>query len=270
MGLELPELPPPPDETDEQPPRKTQKKRRNANRTGRISHNSNATIINIEVPNPGLEGVPVDQLEIVETFSYQKIVRTESPFTIVNATFNTYRKKDCLEEFPPANVPEIFADSIFDVSAVAGFACDKYQFHIPSYRQHQILGNAGIFVDRGNLTRILHQAGALQKPIHKALGLSVLESAVLTADETPTPAGRKKGKMDKGYFWVFLGDKREVYYLFSPSRAQLVLDDYLKTFQGTLLCDGYIVYETFTKSKEGIILVQCWSHTRREFLKAEN
>jgi transposase len=75
--------------------------------------------------------------------------------------------------------------------------------------------------------------------------------------------------MGKGYFWVFFGDKREVYFSFSPSRARKVLDDELSGFKGKLLCDGYAAYESFVAITSGNTLCQCWSHTRREFLKAE-
>jgi hypothetical protein len=92
---------------------------------------------------------------------------------------------------------------------------------------------------------------------------------LLTVGETPTPVGRSKGKTGRGYFWVFFGDKGEVYFHFSPSRARKVLDDELSEFSGKLLCDGYAAYESYVGLTEGAILCQCWSHTRREFLKAE-
>jgi transposase IS66 family protein len=82
-------------------------------------------------------------------------------------------------------------------------------------------------------------------------------------------AGRKEGKMGKGYFWVFFGDKNEVHYLFSPSREGRVLKDALSMFQGTLVSDGYAAYESFATANPGVLLVQCWTHTRREFLNAE-
>ncbi len=70
-------------------------------------------------------------------------------------------------------------------------------------------------------------------------------------------------------FWAFFGDQKEIFYLFSPSRARAVLDDTLTSFQGHLVCDGYSAYESFVNETEGTELVQCWSHTRREFIKAE-
>ena len=271
MALEIPESPPSPKTTVKEYERERRKNPTDVSKAGRIKHGPNATIIDVDVKNPEVEVIPEDQLELVETKTTQKVVRVSSPFMIVNVHSKIYRRKDDFEEIVPPEVPEVFENSIYDVSFLAGLAVDKYQFHLPLYRQHQTIKNADIFLDRGHLTRVLHRMAELLEPIYETLSSSVLSSKILTADETPTPAGRnkKKGKMDKGYFWAFFGDQKEIYYLFSPSRARAVLDDALASFQGHLVCDGYSAYESFVNETEGTELVQCWSHTRREFIKAE-
>mgnify|MGYP000681026972 FL=1 len=271
MALEIPESPPSPKTTVKEHERERRKNPTDVTKTGRIKHGPNATIIDVDVKNPEVEDIPEDQLELVETKTTQKVVRVSSPFMIVNVHSKTYRRKDDFEDIVPPEVPEVFENSIYDVSFLAGLPVDKYQFHLPIYRQHQTIKNSDIFVDRGHLIRVLHRVAELLEPIYEALFSSVLSSKILTADETPTPAGRnkKKGKMDKGYFWAFFGDQKEIYYLFSPSRSRAVLDDTLASFQGHLVCDGYSAYESFVNETEGTELVQCWSHTRREFIKAE-
>lgn len=271
MALELPDSPPPPKTTVKEYERKRRKNPTDASKAGRIKHGPNAMIVDVDVKNPEVENIPEDQLELVETKTTQKVVRVSSPFMIVNVHSKTYRRKDDFEEIVPPEIPEVFEDSIYDVSFLAGLAVDKYQFHLPLYRQHQTIKNSDIFLDRGHLTRVLHRTAELLEPIYESLSSSVLNSKILTADETPTPAGRnkKKGKMDKGYFWAFFGDQKEIFYLFNPSRARTVLDDTLTSFQGHLVCDGYSAYESFVNETEGTELVQCWSHTRREFIKAE-
>ena len=271
MALEIPESPPSPKTTVKEHERERRKNPTDVSKTGRIKHGPNATIIDVDVKNPEVEDIPEDQLELVETKTTQKVVRVSSPFMIVNVHSKTYRRKDDFEEIVPPEVLEVFENSIYDVSFLAGLPVDKYQFHLPIYRQHQTIKNSDIFLDRGHLIRVLHRVAELLEPIYEALFSSVLSSKILTADETPTPAGRnkKKGKMDKGYFWAFFGDQKEIYYLFSPSRSRAVLDDALASFQGHLVCDGYSAYESFVNETEGTELVQCWSHTRREFIKAE-
>jgi len=76
--------------------------------------------------------------------------------------------------------------------------------------------------------------------------------------------------MSTGYLWPILGDQQEVAFPFFPSRAHACVSKILKDFQGNLLSDGYGAYEKFTSMTQGVRLVQCWSHSRREFVKAES
>lgn len=273
MALQLEPSSQPPSADDDESVKgsegKRRKKKTNVAKTGRIKHDPNATILDFDAPNPSIEGIPAEELEVVETKTTQKVVRVRSPYFILRVHHKTYRRKGCLEELPPAELPEVLPDTIYDVSFIAGLAVDKYQFHLPTYRQHQAIENSGLYIDRGQLTRILHRTAELLEPVYEKLMTSVLNSRILAVDETPTPAGRKQGKMAKGYFWVFFGDQNEVHYLFSPSREGVVLKNALSMFQGILVSDGYAAYESFAKAKPGVFLVQCWGHTRREFLNAE-
>jgi hypothetical protein len=65
------------------------------------------------------------------------------------------------------------------------------------------------------------------------------------------------------------GDQDELAFPFAASRAQAVVREALGTFCGVLLTDGYIVYERFALKVQSLGHAQCWSHTRRQFEKAE-
>jgi transposase len=89
-------------------------------------------------------------------------------------------------------------------------------------------------------------------------------------DETPLKAGRReKGKLHRGYLWPIYGDQDEVAFPFSASRAQAVVRAALGNFCGVLLTDGYRVYERFAQQTTAILPAQGWSHTRRQFEKAQ-
>ena len=92
---------------------------------------------------------------------------------------------------------------------------------------------------------------------------------MLAVDESPTPAGQKKGKMGTGYYWAMYGDQDEIAFLYSPTRAGKVLDEVLRGFEGVLLSDGYIAYESFVKKNPRVTAAQCWVHTRRYFIESE-
>jgi len=52
----------------------------------------------------------------------------------------------------------------------------------------------------------------------------------------------------------------------SLSRARSVLESFTKGYTGTIVCDGYSVYDKL----EGITFANCWAHVRRYWLKADS
>ena len=120
MALKLPESPPPSKTTVKEHERERRENPTDISKTGRIKHGPNATIIDVDVKNPEVEDIPEDQLELVETKTTQKVVRVSSPFMIINVHSKTYRRKDDFEEIVPPEIPEVFENSIYDVSFLAG------------------------------------------------------------------------------------------------------------------------------------------------------
>jgi transposase len=180
------------------------------------------------------------------------------------------RKSDGVLSCPPAP-PSVLGKSVADVSLLACMAIDKFTYHLPLYRQHQRLAAAGVHLARSTLTSLIHRSGDLLEPIVDAQLRSVLEGGVVAMDETPIRAGLKsKGKMKTGYFWPIFGERSEVVFPFSESRSGEILREVLDGYQGVLLSDGYTAYERYVAQTQRIVHAQCWSHTRRQFLKAED
>lgn len=164
----------------------------------------------------------------------------------------------------------LFDRSLADVSFVAGLIIDKCQWHLPLHRQHQRLEAAGIHLSRMTLSQLVRRAADLLQPIAAAQLEHVLASRVLALDETTMKAGRAgPGKMKRGYYWVAYGQDDEAVFTFSPSRGGRVVEALLGDFRGTLLTDGYEVYDAFAGSRAGITHAQCWAHTRRKFEEAK-
>ena len=90
-------------------------------------------------------------------------------------------------------------------------------------------------------------------------------------DGTPIKAGRDhdKGRMKTGWYWPLYGKDDEVVFTFSSSRARKHLDTLLAGFSGTLLSDDAAAYASFARERPQIVHAQCWSHTRRMFVKAQ-
>jgi transposase len=113
-----------------------------------------------------------------------------------------------------------------DVCFIAAMVIDKIAYHLPLYRQHQRLIDAGFKVSRQWLTQLLQQAAELLTPIYEAQFDSVRLSRIKSMDETPIRAGLAgPGKMKTGYFWPVYGEHDEICFAFHPShRLQQQMD----------------------------------------------
>jgi len=267
--LEVPEEPPAKKTTVRQYERNNRSKPTNlVDEDSQLRFDDNVPVEIVEVEDPRFKGVPESEIVVVdERVTYRLAQR--SPYVVLKIVQKVAKLKGEEAVSCPPIPAAVFPGSSADVSFLASMVTDKYCCHLPVYRQHQRLESGGVFIERSTMTRLVHRTGELLEPIYNALTSSVLSSFVLGIDETPTPAGTKNKKIRKGYYWVFYGDREEVFFLFSPSRGQAVIDKVLEGFQGKLLTDGYVVYDNFCKKNEGVVLCNCWSHTRREFLKAE-
>lgn len=224
----------------------------------------------IEVPNPLTRGLAAADYEQIGERVVWRLAQERGPYVVLKYVQKVVKLKNDGQISSPPVPSAVLERTSVDVSFLAGLVQDKFQFHLPLYRQHQRLEQAGVYMDRGTLTRLTHRVGELLEPIYHAVLSSVLQSKVLTMDESPTKAGRGDGKMKTGYFWAFHGDQDEVAFLFSPTRSRKAVDGVLKGFEGKLMSDGYSVYELLTGNSEGrIVPIQCWAHTRRQFIEAE-
>lgn len=239
-----------------------------------LRFNGQAPVIDIAVTPPEIEGLSEDDYEVVSERVHCRLATLEFKYVVIRYH---HIKVKIRETGAMAGAPareSIFKNSCADVSFVAGMLIDKFLWHLPLYRQHRMLAAAGITVNRGSLSQWANRAIALLKPIHEAQWRSVLQSAVIQMDETPIRAGRhpgKPGSMKKGYFWPVLGDRGEVVFPFSTSRAHRHAATFLGDYTGTLVSDGYGAYEAYVAARNGAVRHQgCWVHTRRNFWDQKN
>ena len=223
----------------------------------------------IAVPNPELLGLKETDYEIISEKITYRLAQRPGAYVILKYVRPIIKRKATeMLSCPPAPAA-VLERSFADVSVLAGLLVDKFRYHLPLYRQHQRLADAGITVSRATLTQWVHRSAALLEPIYHALLSSILQSKVVAMDETPIKAGRQgKGKLHTGYFWPIYGDQDEIVFPYAASRAQAVVREALGSFCGVLLTDGYTVYERYARTINGLVHAQCWSHARRQFVEA--
>ena len=226
----------------------------------------------IEVTDPAIEAIPEAEREVIgEKVSY-RLAQQPGSYVVLKYVRSVVKRRDTraiLTTAAPANVLE---RSAADVSFLAAMLVDKFCWHLPLYRQHQRLLDAGITLSRSTLVYWTSRAIDLLAPITDAQSAHVLASDVLAMDETSIKAGREaKGKMRKGWLWPVYGDADEVVFHYAPSRAHRHVHAFLGEYCGTLLSDGYEAYAAYAAQRPAEVThALCWAHTRRGFERAKD
>lgn len=248
---------------------KGQKQRDNAVNGQGLRFDDTVPVKEIRMNAPELEGDDKEQYIVIDEKITCRLAQRPASYVVLKYIQPVVKRKGTNALTTHGAPTGLFDKSIADVSFIAGMLLDKFLYHQPLYRQHQKLQLNGITLARSTLTNLTHRSIDMLTPIFDAQWDSALQSRTLAIDETPVKAGhKKKGKLQQAYFWPVLGDKDEICFTFAASRGQKVVQELLEGFTGTLLTDGYGVYERYAL-KQNIEHAQCWVRGRRYFIKAE-
>jgi transposase len=244
----------------------------------RFSADVPVTIIDVEPSE--LKGPDAGQYEIIGYKTTHRLAQHQCSHEVLCYRRPVLKRRDetgsdkLVTTPAPANVLD---NSLADVSFLAGMLVDKFNYHLPLYRQHQRVKDGGIDLSRATLTNLTQRSIELLRSIADAQLAHILTSQVLSMDETPIKAGRtknnrkKKGQMKQAWFWPLMGDQDEIAFTYSPSRGRQHIESVLRSqFSGTLISDGYTAYSSYIKANEAITHANCWVHGRRKFLEAED
>lgn len=184
-----------------------------------------------------------------------------------------YACRACKEKIVQAPAPErLIASGIPTEAMVAYVLVSKYAWHLPLYRQAQMLLAQGIGISRSVLSYWVGYAAVELMPLYDRLKELLLASAKLAVDETPVPVlDPGRGRTKKGYFWTIARDDRPwggtdppaVAFTYAPGRAAIHGHQLLANYSGIVQCDGYAAYKSLDAGR--ITLAFCWTHLRRKF-----
>jgi len=188
-----------------------------------------------------------------------------------------YACRACEEAVVQAQAPErLIKGGLPTETMVASVVVAKYAWHLPLYRQAQMLTAQGLDIKRAVLAFWVGYAAAELKPIWLRLRELILTSGKIAVDETVAPVlDPGRGRTKKGYFWAIARDDRPwggsdppaIAYSYAPGRGAVHALKLLDHYRGIVQCDGYAAYKTIAAQAPGeaIRLAFCWAHLRRRF-----
>lgn len=164
---------------------------------------------------------------------------------------------------PPLPLPRSNAGA----SLLAELLINKYQHHLPFYRQISMLKQTGVSLPASTINGWFQGSCDLLRALYLRLQELVKESDYIQVDESTVPvANSEKHKTVKAYLWMVRSVMKPLVYFHydKGSRAQKVVVELLQGFQGAIQTDGYEAYSIY-EQKKGVLLLGCWAHARRKF-----
>jgi transposase len=188
-----------------------------------------------------------------------------------------YACRACEEAVVQTPAPERLIKGGLPTEAMVAYVLvAKYAWHLPLYRQAQMLLAQGIDIKRAVLAFWMGYAAAELMPLYLRLRELILASAKIAIDETVVPVlDPGRGRTKKGYFWAVARDDRPwsgsdppaVAYSYAPGRGAVHALKLLDHYRGIVQCDGYAAYKNVAEAacRGAITLAFCWAHLRRKF-----
>jgi transposase len=198
-------------------------------------------------------------------------------FRVVVTHRPKYACRACTDGVVQAPAPERLIKGGLPTEAMVAYVLvAKFAWHLPLYRQAQMLLAQGIDIKRAVLAFWVGYAAAELHPLWLRLREIILTAGKIAVDETTAPVlDPGRGRTKKGYFWAIARDDRPwggtdppaVAYTYAPGRGAVHALKLLDDYRGIVQCDGYAAYKTIANaaSNNAITLAFCWSHLRRRF-----
>ena len=156
-------------------------------------------------------------------------------------------------------------------SLLAEILLQKYEYHVPFYRQIREFHHLGLKIPENTLHGWFKPACELLKPLYDELKKQVLAVDYIQVDETTLPVINKQShKAVREYLWMVRAVTSGLVFFHydDGSRSQETARNLLEPFKGYLQSDGYAAYNVF-EGKEGVCLVGCLAHIRRHYETAK-
>ena len=207
---------------------------------------------------------------------YQRLEFHPSSFEVKEYHICVYVSADG-KKFAKAKRPQadLFRNSIATPSLLAGILNYKYVNALPVHRLAQDFKRSEVNISPQVMCNwVIKSSEIYFSLVYDWMKDLLLKQTVVQADETTLKVnrdGRKAGS--SSYMWVYItgehddSGKKIVLYDYCRTRSTEHLREFLSSYKGILVSDGYQSYHTFSK-EQSLTSAGCWTHCRRRFVNA--
>ena len=207
---------------------------------------------------------------------YQRLEFHPSSFEVNEYHICVYVSADG-KKFAKAKRPQadLFRNSIATPSLLAGILNYKYVNALPVHRLAQDFKRSEVNISPQVMCNwVIKSSEIYFSLVYDWMKDVLLKQPVVQADETTLKVnrdGRKAGS--SSYMWVYItgehddSGKKIVLYDYCRTRSTEHLREFLSSYKGILVSDGYQSYHTFSK-EQSLTSAGCWTHCRRRFVNA--
>jgi transposase len=146
----------------------------------------------------------------------------------------------------------------------------KYIDHCPLARQTRIFARDGVELHRNRLVDWIAAVAFLLEPLAKRIRELALLAHTLQVDDTHIKVLDKRvaKNIKTGHLWVMVGDKTFVAFFYTEDWTADRAEEFLGKRIGWMQVDGYGGFAPLAQKQPLLMLVGCWMHARRYFVKA--
>ena len=207
---------------------------------------------------------------------YQRLEFHPSSFEVKEYHICVYVSADG-KKFAKAKRPQadLFRNSIATPSLLAGILNYKYVNALPVHRLAQDFKRSEVNISPQVMCNwVIKSSEIYFSLVYDWMKDVLLKQPVVQADETTLKVnrdGRKAGS--SSYMWVYITGEHDdsgnkiVLYDYCRTRSTEHLREFLSSYKGILVSDGYQSYHTFSK-EQSLTSAGCWTHCRRRFVNA--
>lgn len=206
--------------------------------------------------------------------SYKRLSVIPQTFMVDEYHIHVYASKTNDGTIIKAERPaDLFRNSLATASVLSLMVTNKFANHMPVERQVKDMKSYGVNLGSNTVCNWMIKSSeqyfsVIYNELHDQL---IKGSDVIHADETPFEViqdGRSAGS--KSQMWVYRtsacdSKKPIILYDYQPTRRTDHPEEFLKDFSGILVTDGYQVYHSLEKKRQGLMVAGCWVHAKRKF-----